>query len=73
MLWGDYCKFKDGGISLMSFDLKDQRWQASRCERCTDENDIINPPDPYIRPSLMVSFQIQSIQRFRYKLIQTLR
>ena len=27
----------------------------------------------YIRPSLTVGFQMQSIQRFRYKSIQTLR
>ena len=33
---------------------------------------VINPPNPYIRPPLRVGFQIQSIQRFRYKSIQAL-
>ena len=37
-------KPKDGRILLMSFDHRDQRWWETRCDRCTSQSDVVNPP-----------------------------
>ena len=68
---GDYCKnLKMAGFTSWALI---SRVKDGGNPGVTDQNDVINPPDQYIRPALMVGFQIQSVQKFRYKLIQTFR
>ena len=35
----------------------DQRGQEIRCDRCMSQSDVMNPPNPYIRPPATVGFK----------------
>ena len=32
-------------------------WSLIRCDRCTSQSDVINPPNPYIRLTATVGFK----------------